>query len=65
MAELTKKQRKSLLAHMEAHLSDSALQYATWAKYALKIEITPSECAEIFMDGLGNQDIEVVSGYSA
>lgn len=56
---LSKKNKKALFEHMGLHSNNSSVQYASWAKYALKLDLTQQDCAELFMDGLHSGEIEI------
>lgn len=45
------------MEHMGKHYSHSPKQYAVWAKYALKLELSQEECCELFMDGLHSDEL--------
>ena len=49
---LTKKSLDALYAHMGRHVENSAAQYAAWARYALKVEISQKESSDLFLEGL-------------
>lgn len=54
---LKKRDKERLLEHMNLHMEHTALQYAAWAKYALKIELTQQDCAELFMEALHSKEL--------
>jgi hypothetical protein len=54
---LKRKDRKALFLHMNIHMENSSVQYAAWAKYALKIELSPQDCSELFMEGLHSEEL--------
>ena len=56
---LSKKHRKALFEHMGLHSNNNSIQYAAWAKYALKLDLTLQDCAELFMEGLHSNEIEI------
>jgi hypothetical protein len=49
---LTEKSLDALYAHMGRHVENSAAQYAAWAKYALKVEMSQKESSDLFLEGL-------------
>lgn len=57
LSDLTKKQRQALMRHMSLHVEHASWQYAAWAKYALKLEMTFQDCDELFMEGCRSQEI--------
>ena len=56
---LSPKHRRALFRHMGIYSEHNSAQYSSWAKYALKIDLTQQECAELFMEGLHSQEIEI------
>lgn len=49
---LTSKELSLIFHHMNLHLNHTSQQYASWALYALHIEVHPTVMEKLFMEGL-------------